>query len=270
MSSILSTNACGEGTHTTSLPDWPTSGVYSALGAWAKAQAAIAEKIRIDKHRLAERHTDMFLLQVVWVKGKRPAAWPFAAGPTSRRRDDGPASPGSSTSAGAREELRRHVRASPVGRRTAPPTSDQPARRRQTSRVIKRRKSEVVEVDPEVVEAPQRRLDDTLVTGHDRIHVFGRVRGDLAAPIAGAGRIAAGIVQFGNRVLAGGQCKNRLRHPRAGGVGPDVRQDNGGEHPDDHDHYHELHDSEPRLPAIGSSHIAHGFLLALEEQLGAE
>src|SRR6266568_4133064 len=83
MSSILSTNACGEGTHTTSLPDWPTSGVYSALGAWAKAQAAIAEKIRIDKHRLAERHTDMFLLQMVWTKGKRPAAWPFAAGPAS-------------------------------------------------------------------------------------------------------------------------------------------------------------------------------------------
>src|SRR5258708_3000419 len=64
MSSILSTSSCGEGTHTTSLPDWPTSGVYSALGAWAKAQAAIAEKIKIDKHRLAERHTDMFLLQV--------------------------------------------------------------------------------------------------------------------------------------------------------------------------------------------------------------
>src|SRR6266487_1219413 len=111
MSSILSTTSCGEGTDTTTLPDWPTSGVYSALGAWATAQAAIAEKIRIDKHRLAERHTDMFLLQVVWVKGKRPAAWPFAAGPTSRRRDDGPASPGSSTFARAREVLRRHVRA---------------------------------------------------------------------------------------------------------------------------------------------------------------
>src|SRR5258708_18335503 len=65
MSSILSTSSCGEGTHTTSLPDWPTSGVYSALGAWAKAQTAVAEKIRIDKHRLAERHTDMFLLQLV-------------------------------------------------------------------------------------------------------------------------------------------------------------------------------------------------------------
>jgi hypothetical protein len=75
------------------LPDWPTSGVNSALGAWAKAQTAIAEKIRTDEHRLAERHTDMFLLQVVWVKGKRPAAWD-ASGPASRRRDDGPASTG--------------------------------------------------------------------------------------------------------------------------------------------------------------------------------
>src|SRR6266581_4031580 len=152
MSSILSTNACGEGTHTTSLPDWPTSGVYSALGAWAKAQAAIAEKIRIDKHRLAERHTDMFLLQVGWVKGKRPAAWPFAAGPTSRRRDDGPASPGSSTSAGAREELRRHVRARPVCGRAASPTSDVPAWGHQSSGVIKRRKGEVVVVYPQIVE----------------------------------------------------------------------------------------------------------------------
>src|SRR5258708_8423908 len=71
MSSILSTSSCGEGTHTTSLPDWPTSGVYSALGAWARAQTAIAEKIRIDKNRLAERHTDMFLLQVGGVKGEK-------------------------------------------------------------------------------------------------------------------------------------------------------------------------------------------------------
>src|SRR5438552_18907924 len=111
ISSILSTSSCGEGTHTTSLPDWPTSGVYSALGAWAKAQAATAEKIRIDEHRLAERHTDMFLLQVIWVKGKRPAAWPFAAGPTSRRRDDGPTWPGSSTFARPRKVSRRPVRA---------------------------------------------------------------------------------------------------------------------------------------------------------------
>src|SRR5258708_3734501 len=191
--------------------------------------------------------------------GKGPGAWPSGGGPTSRRRAVAPASPGSSTSAGARGELRRHLRASRVGRRAAPPTSDQPARRRQTSRVIKRRKGEVVEVDPEVVEAPQRRLDDTLVTGHDRIHVLGRVRGDLAPPIAGAGRIAAGIVHFGNRVLAGGQCKNRLRHPRADSVGLDVRQDNGGENPDDHDHYHEFYDSEPRL-AVCSSHVAHCFL----------
>src|SRR5437879_6378826 len=80
MSSILSTSSCGEGTHTTSLPDWPTSGAYSALGAWAEAQTASADRIRIDEHRLAERHTDMFLLQLVWVKWNRPAAGPFACG----------------------------------------------------------------------------------------------------------------------------------------------------------------------------------------------
>src|SRR5258708_25128209 len=125
--------------------------------------------------------------------GKGPGDWLCGGGPTPRGGDEGPASPGSSTSAGAREELRRHIRASPVGRRAAPPTSDQPARRRQTSRVIKRRKGEVVEVDPEVVEAPQRRRADTLDTAHDRIHTLRRVRGDLAPPIAGAWRIAAGI-----------------------------------------------------------------------------
>src|SRR6266581_4333525 len=83
MSSILSTSSCGEGTHTTSLPDWPTSGVYSALGAWAKAHAAIAEKIRIDKHRLAERHTDMFLLQVAWGKREKARGMAFRGGPAS-------------------------------------------------------------------------------------------------------------------------------------------------------------------------------------------
>src|SRR5258708_34543792 len=70
MSSILSTSSCGEGTHTTSLPDWPTSGVNSALGAWAKAQTAIAEKIRIDRHRLAERVKDIFFLHMVLGEGK--------------------------------------------------------------------------------------------------------------------------------------------------------------------------------------------------------
>src|SRR5437867_8504042 len=80
MSSILSTSSCGEGTHTTSLPDWPTSGVYSALGAWAKAQTAIAERIRIDEHRLAERHTDMFLLQVIWVKREKARGLAFRGG----------------------------------------------------------------------------------------------------------------------------------------------------------------------------------------------
>src|SRR5258706_14596289 len=79
MSSILSTSSCGDGTHTTSLPDCPTSGVYSALGAWAKAQTAVAEKIRIDKHRLAERHTDMFSSPAGWGEGEkaRGAALPL-------------------------------------------------------------------------------------------------------------------------------------------------------------------------------------------------
>jgi hypothetical protein len=94
---------------------------------------------------------------------------------------------------------------------------------------------------------------------------LGRI-GDLAAPIARARRVAAGIVQFGDRVLTRAQCKNGLRHPRTDGVAPDARQNDGGEHPDDHDHYHELHDSEPALAAIGSSHLAHFFLLAPEDQ----
>src|SRR5258708_12389198 len=80
MSSIVSASVCGEGTQTTALPDWPTSGVYSALGAWARAQTAIAEKIRIDKNRLAERHTDMFLLQVVGVKGEKARGMAFRGG----------------------------------------------------------------------------------------------------------------------------------------------------------------------------------------------
>src|SRR5713226_5923421 len=101
MSSILSTSSCGEGTHTTSLPDWPTSGAYSALGAWAKAQTAIAEKIRIDEHRLAERHTDMFLLQVVGQR-KGPRHGLSRRTCVRRRQDDGPASLRPSTSAGAR------------------------------------------------------------------------------------------------------------------------------------------------------------------------
>src|SRR6266513_1452680 len=65
MSSILSTSSCGEGTQTTSWPDGPTSGVNSALGACAKAQTAIAEKIGIDRNRLAQRSTDISLLQMV-------------------------------------------------------------------------------------------------------------------------------------------------------------------------------------------------------------
>src|SRR6266581_2052756 len=269
MSSILSTSSCGEGTHTTSLPDWPTSGVYSALGAWAKVQTAVAEKIRFDNHRLTVRHTDMFLLQLVGVKRKGPRQGLSLARPTSRRRDDGPASPGSSTYVRARDELRRHVRAPKVGRRATALSSDEPARRRESYRVVKRRKSEVVGVDPEIVEAPQRRLDHAKIIGCDRIHVEGHVSA-FATPISGARRIAAGIVQFRDHVLAGAQCKNCLRHPRADSIGPDARQDQGGEHPDDHDHYHELHDSEPGVLAVGSSHVARCFLLDSEGQVGAE
>src|SRR6266571_829751 len=84
MSSILSTSSCGEGTQTTSLPDWPTSGLNSASGVCAKAQTAIAEKTSADTHRLVKRHTVMFFLQS-WVTRTRGG------------RDDGPASPGSST-----------------------------------------------------------------------------------------------------------------------------------------------------------------------------
>src|SRR2546430_4635604 len=96
MSSILSTSSCGEGTHTTSLPDCPTSGVYSTLGAWAKAQTAIADKIRIEKHRLAERHTDMFLLQVVGRKGTRARGteWFPLARPLPARRSAPVCGPG--------------------------------------------------------------------------------------------------------------------------------------------------------------------------------
>src|SRR2546422_8125737 len=128
MSSLLSTSSCGEGTHTTSLPDWPTSGVYSALGAWAKAQTASADRIRIGNHRLAERHTDMFLLQLVGVKGKRPAAGPFTCGTYIAQAGWWPRLDrlvnlcDSSTSAAAGGGLRRHVRAPKVGRRTAAPS----------------------------------------------------------------------------------------------------------------------------------------------------
>src|SRR6266571_5336578 len=64
MSSILSTSSCGEGTQTTSLPDWPTSGLNSASGACAKAQTAIAEKTSADNHRLVKHHTVMFFSRV--------------------------------------------------------------------------------------------------------------------------------------------------------------------------------------------------------------
>src|SRR5882672_2297055 len=63
MSSILSTSSCGEGTHTTSLPDWPTSGWNSALDDCAKAPTAIADRANVDNHSLAERDTDIFSLQ---------------------------------------------------------------------------------------------------------------------------------------------------------------------------------------------------------------
>src|SRR6266446_98283 len=68
MSSILSTSSCGEGTQTTSLPDWPTSGLNSAFGVCAKAQTAIAERTSVASDRLAQCHAVIFLLQVVFGK----------------------------------------------------------------------------------------------------------------------------------------------------------------------------------------------------------
>src|SRR5260370_39178049 len=74
MSSILSTSCCGEGTQTTSLPDWPTSGLNSAFGVCAKAQTAIAEKTSVASDRLAQCHALIFLLQVVFGKKEIAAA----------------------------------------------------------------------------------------------------------------------------------------------------------------------------------------------------
>src|SRR5713101_3239940 len=74
MSSILSTSSCGEGTQTTSLPDWPTSGLNSAFGVCEKAQSAIAEKISVASDRLAQCHAVIFLLQVVLEKREIAAA----------------------------------------------------------------------------------------------------------------------------------------------------------------------------------------------------
>src|SRR5712691_12607106 len=102
MSSILSTSSCGEGTQTTSLPDWPTSGLKSAFGVCAKAQSAIAERTSVASDRLAQCHAVIFLLQVVFgKKGELPSLpstptrrdqFRFAAvGPAQNRfrRDDG-------------------------------------------------------------------------------------------------------------------------------------------------------------------------------------
>src|SRR5881296_2073966 len=100
----------------------------------------------------------MFLLQLVGVKGKGPRQRLSPAGPT-RRRDDGPASPGSSTSAIAGEVLRRHARSCPVRGRAASPRSDEPAWSREASSVVERRQSKIVEVDSQVAKPPQRRLD---------------------------------------------------------------------------------------------------------------
>src|SRR6266705_6082716 len=82
MSSILSTSGCGEGTQTTSLPDWPTSGLNSAFGVCAKAQSAIAEKISVESERLARCHAVIFLLQVVF--GKKGNCRPAALLPSTR------------------------------------------------------------------------------------------------------------------------------------------------------------------------------------------
>src|SRR5713101_2430767 len=85
MSSILSTSSCGEGTQTTSLPDWPTSGLNSASGVCAKAHTAIAEKISVASDRLAQCHAVIFLLQVVF--GKKENCRPALLASTPTRRD---------------------------------------------------------------------------------------------------------------------------------------------------------------------------------------
>src|ERR1043166_2809224 len=56
MSSILLTSACEVGTHTTSLPAWPTCGSNGAVadGAWAVTAAALTIKLSASSGRLME------------------------------------------------------------------------------------------------------------------------------------------------------------------------------------------------------------------------
>ena len=55
MSSMRSTNACGEGTHTTSLPDWPTRGSKGAAGLPVCADVQVATESKRAVRMAAER-----------------------------------------------------------------------------------------------------------------------------------------------------------------------------------------------------------------------
>src|SRR3990167_2063845 len=72
MSSILSTSACGVGTHTTSLPSWPTCGWYPSCAACAKTVAAITDRQSASKDRRAKRDAFMAIflepafLPIIW------------------------------------------------------------------------------------------------------------------------------------------------------------------------------------------------------------
>src|SRR5919109_397247 len=67
MSSILSTSACGVGTHTTSFPSWPTSGWYGCFAgcACANAQPIINAKNSDNKDRPTRRDSFMFVLLMI-------------------------------------------------------------------------------------------------------------------------------------------------------------------------------------------------------------
>src|SRR5258707_9104516 len=63
MSSILSTSACGVGTHTTSFPSWPTEGSYSFAGcAWASAEVRSKARPNVDNVRCTKRES--FILNI--------------------------------------------------------------------------------------------------------------------------------------------------------------------------------------------------------------
>src|SRR5262245_25294002 len=69
MSSILSTNACGVGTHTTSLPAWPTSGWNSPWAAYTGAKPKITIKHRHDAND--NRRTEYAAFMII----RSPVDW---------------------------------------------------------------------------------------------------------------------------------------------------------------------------------------------------